>query len=236
MKSPLESRPDYLICTCMCVMYSDIVDAIKAGSKTFDDLSAGSIATCLGINPDEIWYVSNFFPWGYTGNEADFVIVTLNTQQEMTVYIIEAKTGNVSDRVNEGVVQVSMYVHWVLQRLMRYISPSISVRAIPITLGHRWGVRGYVAAAPSGYTTTITLDGVSRSIEIEPVRFVRYIATGPFAGGSRATSITFVDDTSSIMNRISWTTSVAQPTDDSNRSWLRNNEWAVSRASAGLPR
>ena len=40
MKSPLESRPDYLICTCMCVMYSDIVDAIKAGSKTFDDLSA----------------------------------------------------------------------------------------------------------------------------------------------------------------------------------------------------
>lgn len=205
-------------------------------SRTFDDLSAGSIASCLGINPDEIWYVSNLFPWGYTGNEADFVIVTLNTQEEMSVYIIEAKTGKVTDRVNEGVIQVSMYVHWVLQRLMRYIPPSISIRAIPITLGHRWGVRGYVAAAPTGYSTTIILDGISRSIQIEPVRFVKYIANGTYSRGTRATSITFVDDTSSISNRISWTTSVAQPTDDSNRSWLRNNEWADSRASAGLPR
>ena len=39
-KSPLEQRPDYLVCTCMCVMYSDILDAIESGSKTFESLSA----------------------------------------------------------------------------------------------------------------------------------------------------------------------------------------------------
>lgn len=38
-KSPLLQRPDYLVCTCMGVMYSDICDAIKSGSHTFDDLS-----------------------------------------------------------------------------------------------------------------------------------------------------------------------------------------------------
>ena len=37
--SPLLKRPDYLVCTCMGVMYSDICDAIKGGMQTFDELS-----------------------------------------------------------------------------------------------------------------------------------------------------------------------------------------------------
>lgn len=37
--SPLENKPDYLVCTCMVVMYSDIVSAIKSGHTTFEQLS-----------------------------------------------------------------------------------------------------------------------------------------------------------------------------------------------------
>ncbi|HZW61462.1 MAG TPA: (2Fe-2S)-binding protein [Candidatus Babeliales bacterium] len=37
-KSPLTQKPDYLVCTCMGVMYSDIVKAIEEGSTTFDQL------------------------------------------------------------------------------------------------------------------------------------------------------------------------------------------------------
>ncbi len=37
--SLLKQKPDYLICTCMGVMYSEIVDAIENGDKTFDMLS-----------------------------------------------------------------------------------------------------------------------------------------------------------------------------------------------------
>ena len=37
-KSLLESRPDYLVCTCMGVMYSDICKAIKDGNTTFESL------------------------------------------------------------------------------------------------------------------------------------------------------------------------------------------------------
>ena len=37
-KSPLEEKPDYLVCTCWGVMYSDIVQAIREGSKDFDAL------------------------------------------------------------------------------------------------------------------------------------------------------------------------------------------------------
>lgn len=38
-KSPLLQRPDYLVCTCMGVMYSDICEAIKDGACSFEELS-----------------------------------------------------------------------------------------------------------------------------------------------------------------------------------------------------
>ncbi len=38
MNSPLLQKPDYLVCTCMGVMYSEIIDAIKQGADTFDKL------------------------------------------------------------------------------------------------------------------------------------------------------------------------------------------------------
>jgi bacterioferritin-associated ferredoxin len=35
MKSPLLQRPDYLVCTCMAVMYSDIIQAIHQGDNSY---------------------------------------------------------------------------------------------------------------------------------------------------------------------------------------------------------
>lgn len=37
-KSPLVQRPDYLVCTCMGVMYYDIVAAIHIGNTTYQAL------------------------------------------------------------------------------------------------------------------------------------------------------------------------------------------------------
>ncbi len=38
-KSCQKQCADYLVCTCMGVMYSDICDAIRKGNTTFDALS-----------------------------------------------------------------------------------------------------------------------------------------------------------------------------------------------------
>lgn len=38
-QSPLASKPDYLVCTCMGVMYSEISSAIKNGCVTYESLS-----------------------------------------------------------------------------------------------------------------------------------------------------------------------------------------------------
>ena len=38
-KSLMSQRPDYLVCTCMEVMYSQIVEAIQEGVNTFEQLS-----------------------------------------------------------------------------------------------------------------------------------------------------------------------------------------------------
>ena len=37
-KSPLEQKPDYLVCTCWAVMYSDIIEAIEQGCTDFESL------------------------------------------------------------------------------------------------------------------------------------------------------------------------------------------------------
>lgn len=37
-KSPLAQRPDYLVCTCLGVMYSDIVQTIQEGADTYQKL------------------------------------------------------------------------------------------------------------------------------------------------------------------------------------------------------
>lgn len=38
-KSIMAQKPDYLVCTCMEVMYSQIVEAIQEGADTFEQLS-----------------------------------------------------------------------------------------------------------------------------------------------------------------------------------------------------
>lgn len=37
-KSPLAQRPDYLVCTCMGVMYSEICEATDQGATSFEVL------------------------------------------------------------------------------------------------------------------------------------------------------------------------------------------------------
>lgn len=39
IKSPLAQKPDYLVCTCMGVMASEIRQAIQDGNTDFDSLS-----------------------------------------------------------------------------------------------------------------------------------------------------------------------------------------------------
>lgn len=48
-KSLLEQRPDYLVCTCMGIMYSEIVTAIHNGCTTFKELSE-TLMVCSGCS------------------------------------------------------------------------------------------------------------------------------------------------------------------------------------------
>lgn len=48
-KSPLLQRPDYLVCTCMGVMYSDIIAAIHNGDTTYEKLQE-SLLVGTGCN------------------------------------------------------------------------------------------------------------------------------------------------------------------------------------------
>ena len=57
-KSPLEDKPDYLVCSCMEVMYSQIVGSIKNGANTFQQLS-DELGVGTGCNScvDEVCFI-----------------------------------------------------------------------------------------------------------------------------------------------------------------------------------
>ena len=58
MKSPLSQKPDYLVCTCMEVMYSQIVEAIETGAGTFQELSENlGVGTGCSSCVDEVMQI-----------------------------------------------------------------------------------------------------------------------------------------------------------------------------------
>jgi bacterioferritin-associated ferredoxin len=57
-ESPLLKRPDYLVCTCMEVMYSQIVESIKSGTDTFEKLSDElGVGTGCSSCVDEVHFI-----------------------------------------------------------------------------------------------------------------------------------------------------------------------------------
>lgn len=57
-ESPLLKRPDYLVCTCMEVMYSQIVESIKNGVDTYEKLSDElGVGTGCSSCVDEVYFI-----------------------------------------------------------------------------------------------------------------------------------------------------------------------------------
>lgn len=56
--SPFLKRPDYVVCTCMEVMYSQLVEAIKEGEDSFDKLSERlGVGTGCSSCVDEVYAI-----------------------------------------------------------------------------------------------------------------------------------------------------------------------------------
>jgi bacterioferritin-associated ferredoxin len=57
-KSLLGEKPDYLVCTCMGIMYSEIVTAIEAGGHSFEELQESLlVGTGCSSCHEEVRYI-----------------------------------------------------------------------------------------------------------------------------------------------------------------------------------
>jgi len=69
MSNPLEklAQQDHLVCTCMGVMYSEIVEAIKRGYRDFDALSElfGVGTGCSSCVPEVYEILDQILPQEY---------------------------------------------------------------------------------------------------------------------------------------------------------------------------
>ncbi|MGH8543439.1 MAG: hypothetical protein ACREX3_07390 [Gammaproteobacteria bacterium] len=74
-----------------------------------------------GVGWEHLEYASSTFPWGYTGNTADFVLIFRNGSGRRFIVILECKRGRAHD---EAVLQVELYAERVLQVAMMCAPPA----------------------------------------------------------------------------------------------------------------
>lgn len=213
-------------------------------ARMFDNPNS-SLVQALGLGSDlgNLEYASVLYPWGYTAGEADFIMCFSDGARRYRIIVVEAKTANVSDAFppRGAILQVSMYVPWVIQRLMSYCHKLPDcLEVVPVTVGHDLrGGRGYRVAAPDAYDDVYHLvGGRTLDVHVSGTRFLQYHAVNPYLvhGDTwRCERVDFSDQSGRISNRIQWIPFHGVATGDTETEWVRTTSWAHARSHVGLP-
>lgn len=215
-----------------------------AMAQQFDE-AAGTLAAACGYSGDiaNLEFVSVFYPWGYNGGTADFVLCFVDDVARYKLVIIEIKRGGITDGPRSGdggaVLQLGLYVPWVVQRLMAQAATLPAQLVVtPVVAGSRLAnFRGGVTALPNAYRDQFNFpDRPALHVQVEATRFVRYEVTASrtSAGVSRALAVDFVDETDTVTGWIDWTPDHGVASTELERHMARYGTWSAARTSAGL--
>jgi len=180
---------------------------------------ASPIRAALGarLSRGQLEYFSSEFPWGYTGDEADFVIALRNRQYRYRLLIIEFKRDKIGP---DAIVQVLLYVWWVAQICTQFAIPRpAEIEVVPIVIGRRIGDG---VARPLDYSYHVDLLGSFRlEVKVRSPRILTYTPVQTFDAGqtSYAQGIRY-DDVSHQIPSISWQPPKGIGTTLAEREWV----------------
>lgn len=148
-------------------------------SRTIDDASS-SIQQALSndIISGHLEYWGSEFPWGYTGDTADFVCTLHDGQRRYRILILEFKIGDLDDR---ALVQLMLYIQWVTQVCTQFSDPPISeIEVVPVLIGNR----NRLSRLPQPYQYNAQyLVGNVKTINVKTPRIIQYQPIGIFRNG-----------------------------------------------------
>ena len=144
----------------------------------------------LPLNKVEYW--TSEFPWGYTGDTADFVLTLWDDNRgRYVIYLFELKKDTV-DR--KALAEVLLYVPWVVQVLTQFRPETTQVTVYPVIVGATTSLR-YV---PESYRFTMRFFTVpeAKEVTVESPIVLEYEIreASPFQDKVRGTTIYYVKD------------------------------------------
>lgn len=138
------------------------------------DKPNGPLSKLLGINVNEIEYWSSEFPWGYTGDTADFVLTLWDDNDgRRAIYLFEFKRDDVGV---DALAEILLYVPWVSQVLLQYRAETKKTTVYPVLVGRKARLR----KVPDKYAVSINTVTGKKVIEVERVHVLEYALRGVY--------------------------------------------------------
>lgn len=134
------------------------------------DKDGAPIQRELQIPLNEVEYWTTEFPWGYTGDTADFVLSLWNDRKgRYKIYIFEFKKDDVDEK---ALAQVILYVPWVVQVLTQFRAETDEVIVQPVIVGKYIKLR----AVPDRYMLSMRFftSGKDKKVTVEPPALLQY--------------------------------------------------------------
>lgn len=204
-------------------------------ARVFDDAGSSFVKTLSRAINEPKWsnleYASSMFPWGYTASTADFVMAFRNEKGRKKIVILEFKKGPVEDT---AMLQVSLYVPWVVQVLTQYAETTTDELSVfPVAIGI--GLKGTVVT-PKKYQYAANFNsGAKVSVSVESPKFFRYETNGVYGQGPMyyTKDLNYFDESSKLKS-IAWTPPKGCARTDVEQNWLLNTSWKQARTDAGI--
>lgn len=192
-------------------------------AKTIDDPNSaiGKILSNV-IDFENLEYFSSEFPWGYTAGESDFICSFRNENGRYKIIPLEFKRDWIDD---DAIIQVSLYVPWVIQVMSQFaVPPPKEIEIIPIAIGMRLKA-GTSRPKPYKYTASFN-SGVKVNVDVKSPIVLEYtpINLQNLSGKAFAKDLTFTDKSSNL-NEINWTPPIGIVTSQVEREWVRKTSW-----------
>ena len=133
----------------------------------------------LGLPLKKVEYWTTEFPWGYTGDTADFVVTLWDDEKgRYKAYIFEFKKGAVN---KDALAETLLYIPWVTQVLLQFRSETLEMEVEPVMIGSSIELR----ALPDNYRMDMSFFPSGKKIvKVLTPRIFKYAPAQVFKKGT----------------------------------------------------
>ncbi|RLI82955.1 hypothetical protein DRP04_02720 [Archaeoglobales archaeon] len=136
-----------------------------------------SLNKLLGVDISSVDYWTNEFPWGYTGDTADFVLSLWNdVEGRHTIYLFEFKKDIVDKK---SLAEVLLYIPWVVQVMTQFRHETTDIVVQPVIVGKKFNGL-FALPRDYGFQLKFFTSSKSKNVTVRTPILLQYDVNGVF--------------------------------------------------------